>query len=126
MTRLERSIPAAVLSAVVAAGALSVSAQSAPLKRPYVKKADFVRDVGEFDFEGPTVLEVVFAYMGAGGNVRICVSGVCRNVAARNRVVMSEDRFGQDWRYGQTRVVVIAACNRAGCMRPKRVRLRTP
>jgi hypothetical protein len=98
--------------------ALSVSAQSAPLKRPYVKKADFVRDVDEFDFEGPTVLEVVFANMGAGGKVRICVSGVCRNVAARNRVVMSPDRFGQVWNYGQTRVVVIAACNRADACDP--------
>jgi hypothetical protein len=61
--------------------------------------------------------------MAAGGTVRICVSGVCRKAPASTRIVLDEQQFAQRWIARQTRSVVIAACNRAGCMRPLRTRL---
>jgi hypothetical protein len=97
---------------------LSAGAQAAPSKAPYVKDAGFDYGPAEFDIEGEYVLRVLLANMAAGGNVRVCVSGVCRKAPARNRVFMNEQQYGQRWLARQTRSVVIAACNRAGCMRP--------
>jgi hypothetical protein len=58
--------------------------------------------------------------MSGGGKVRICVSWVCRKAPGSNRIFMDEGQFGQTWIPRQTRSVVIAACNRAACMRPLR------
>jgi hypothetical protein len=61
--------------------------------------------------------------MAAGGTVRICVSGVCRKAPASTPIFMNEQHFTQRRIAHQTRIAVIAECNRPGCMRPLRTRL---
>jgi hypothetical protein len=119
MNRVRISSYMTVVCATVALS-LSAGAQAAPYPRPYVKEARFYAGPAEFDFENQYWIRVVLANMGRGGKVRICVSGVCRKAPASNRIEMNDDRFGQTWIQRQTRSVVIAACNRTGCMRPLR------
>lgn len=119
MNRVRRSSYMMVVCATLALS-LSVGAQAAPYPRPYVKDARFYSGSAEFDFENQYWLRVVLANMGRGGKVRICVSGVCRNALASNRIVMGDEKFSQTWIQRQIRSVVITACNRAGCMRPLR------
>jgi hypothetical protein len=123
MSKVWRSGRVAVVSAAVAALSLGAGAQAAPSSRPYVKDAGFDTGSAEFDFEIQYFLRVVLANMAGVGKVRICVSGVCRKAPASNRIFMNEQQFGQRWIARQTRSVVIAACNRTGCMRPLRRRL---
>jgi hypothetical protein len=91
-----------------------------------LSRTPFAYATAEFDFEGQYFLRVVLANMAAGGTVRICVSGVCRKAPANTRIFMNEQHFAQRWIARQTRSVVIAACNRASCMRPSKAFARWP
>lgn len=116
--RMTRQIRRAAACAALVMLVFAVTAEAAG--RPSLRSSGFTY-LGSPEF-GQYTFDASIANM-TSGNVLICISNACRSFGATRRISATEGVFGQRWRRGQARTVLIAACNRAGCMRPIKTRM---
>lgn len=115
---MTRQLRRAAACAAVVTLVFSVTAQAAG--PPSLRSAGFTY-VGSDEF-GDYAFDARIANM-TSGNVMICISNVCRSFGATGRISALEGLFGQRWKRGRARTVLIAACNRAECMVPIKTRM---